>query len=380
MKIDKIYFLFKNSKKFRYALMGTCFAAIASFSFFLFAPATSKSNSVASEEVNQASPVVAYSVLSKNLKKSFITQTFLLPWKEALMRPQPQSTVRKIHVHVGDEVKIGELLVSLDSELQALKTELEQTEIEMRNIDLNVTRALAKNSFLSKTEYKQKELEHKANSIRNRMAQLDNSMTLKSPIVGRVAEISLKEGDYVDQSTAVHFIRIVDDSKLRAITYLPSEVAKDVTSSSSVIVRNLIEKKSTVDAEIEKGLIASLSPIIDVKTGTVSSEIYLESKSSRWRPGTFVELEFVLAEKENAIAVPQEAIIHENGQSFVYVIKSESRGPASSESTDVVKRVEVKLGLRDQSMVEVAGIEEMDQVVVQGQGGISDGAKVEVVE
>ncbi len=332
-------------------------------------------------------PVASFTVEPREMKRSFVTQTFLLPWKEVIQRPMPMSLVRGVHVKVGDNVKADTVLVSLGSESQKLRSELDKIDGEIRNIDYTVTRALARQSFLSKREAKQRELEHKAAQIRLKLNQLDNSAVIKSPIDGIVSELTIKVGDYIDQSGINNsLVKIVDKTKMRVQIYLPTEVAVQVNDKTKIFFRKMgasqISKDNAESAvEETSGVLNSLSPSVDLRTGTVFSETVLTKMPKSWLPGMFVEVEFVLEEAKHSLAIPREAIVYENAKPFVYIIKSQERGPASPENYDFAKKVEIELGMKDDIYVEIKkGIEELAQIVTEGQGALTDGAKVDVVK
>ena len=343
--------------------------------FFLFI--AKKSAPQQAEDVQNGVPVSTVLAELKSISKTFKTHTFLLPWKEATLKPMPQTTVQSVNVQVGEKVEVNYKLASLESEAQSLRGELDKVEMEIRNIDFGVNRALAANSFISKKEFRQKELEFKANQLRQKMAQIDNAVVLRSPIQGRVSEINLKSGDYVDPQ-GQFYIRVVDDGKFRVQVYVPSEVAEQLHGQTKVFIAN------STDTTLFEGKLASVSPSVDTKTGTVFTETHLETIPSGWKVGSLVEVSFLLKENPEAIVIPAEAIVFEKGKSFVYKVQSsESRGLASesSQSLDIVKKVSVVIGMQDQGQVEILGeLLEGDAIVVQGQGALSDGAKVEVVE
>ncbi len=327
-------------------------------------------------------PVVVANAEKKTIRRTFKTHTYLQPWKEVVLKPPTQTTVRQIHVQVGQIVSKGQILISLGSELQELKAELEGIEVQLRNIDITVTRALAKNSYLSRNEYKQKELENKASKIKMRMNQLESSTFLKAPVAGKISEINMKEGDYIDQSSALYQVKMIDDSKYRAFVHLPVEVATQLTTSNKAFL-SAAEKSSDGQASASPvvGEIVSISPTVDVKTGTVASEVVLNQVPRGWLPGMFVEIEYLLLEKQDVIAIPQEALVYENSRPYVYVVKNDQRGPASETSIDQVKKMSVVLGEKDGAEIEVVqGLEDLDQIVVQGQSAVTDGSKVEVIQ
>lgn len=106
------------------------------------------------------------------------------------------------------------------------------------------------------------------------------------------------------------------------------------------------------------------------------------------RPGMFARVTAVFGVKDNALVVPEEAIVPQAGRQFVVKVVEPSALPGTATaglSPDVKlvsQRVEVKLGVRRPGRVEILeGVSETDTIVVAGQQRLQrDGTPVRVVE
>jgi membrane fusion protein (multidrug efflux system) len=96
-------------------------------------------------------------------------------------------------------------------------------------------------------------------------------------------------------------------------------------------------------------------------------EAVFDNPDAALRPGTFGDLVFEVQSHENALVVPQSAILE---NAYVFVV----------EGGKAVKKT-VTLGLQDTAMVEIVdGLAEGDAVVVEGNFGLEEGAAVQVLE
>lgn len=96
-------------------------------------------------------------------------------------------------------------------------------------------------------------------------------------------------------------------------------------------------------------------------------EAVFENPDHVLRPGTFGDIVFEAQSHENALVVPQRAIL---SHSYVFVVED---GKAV--------RKDVALGLQNTVMVEIlSGLEEGDLVIVEGNYGLQAGADVDVLE
>ncbi|MEZ5635771.1 MAG: efflux RND transporter periplasmic adaptor subunit [Burkholderiaceae bacterium] len=106
------------------------------------------------------------------------------------------------------------------------------------------------------------------------------------------------------------------------------------------------------------------------------------------RPGMFARVTTVFAIKDQAIVVPEEAIVPQGGRQFVIKVVEPSQVPAAADrplppdTTLVSMRQEVKLGVRQMGKVEIVdGLLEGETVVVAGQQRLQrDGTPLRVVE
>ena len=81
-----------------------------------------------------------------------------------------------------------------------------------------------------------------------------------------------------------------------------------------------------------------------------------DNGDSTLKPGMFLTVALAVSTRENAIVVPEDALVAEGVRQFVFVVAD---GRAL--------RKEVKLGVRMQGQVEIAeGIAATDQIVVRG--------------
>jgi multidrug efflux pump subunit AcrA (membrane-fusion protein) len=97
-------------------------------------------------------------------------------------------------------------------------------------------------------------------------------------------------------------------------------------------------------------------------------EVTAENPDLLLRPNTFGEITIEVSSREDALVVPQNAILEDK---YVFVVSEDN----------TVKRQEVSIGLENTDMVEILdGIQLGDRVVVEGSYGLDDGAKIEIKE
>jgi membrane fusion protein (multidrug efflux system) len=115
------------------------------------------------------------------------------------------------------------------------------------------------------------------------------------------------------------------------------------------------------------GQVSGIDTRVDPTTRSVAIRALIDNRDGRLRPGMFMTVKLVRPEGQ-ALMLPEQAIVPENEQHFVYVVAD---GKAH-------KR-EVKIGRRRPGEVEVLqGLSADDGVVIDGTLNLRDGVPVRV--
>jgi membrane fusion protein (multidrug efflux system) len=115
------------------------------------------------------------------------------------------------------------------------------------------------------------------------------------------------------------------------------------------------------------GTIIAIEPVLDSATRSARIVSRLPNPGRKFRPGMSATVAAVLAERANAVTIPNEAVFANGSQSFVFVVNPDS----------TAKRIAVTLGTRLADVVEVAqGLEAGARVVRAGHQKLFEGAHV----
>lgn len=120
-------------------------------------------------------------------------------------------------------------------------------------------------------------------------------------------------------------------------------------------------------------MVERIAPVVDAATGTVKVTISLPDELSGpggFLPGMYAEVTLTTEHRDAVPLVPKSAVIHDDDQSFVFVIDG-----------DRARKVKVELGLQDAERVELRqGPATGETIIVAGQAGLKDGALVVKVD
>jgi membrane fusion protein (multidrug efflux system) len=124
-------------------------------------------------------------------------------------------------------------------------------------------------------------------------------------------------------------------------------------------------------------IIQAVDPLIDANGRSVGLRGCIDNRQQQLRPGMFARVNAVFGSRENALVIPEEAIIPQGGRTFVVRII-----PGDKPEVKVSERVAVKVGLRLPGKVEILeGLSAGDTVVTAGHQRLQkDGTVVRVVD
>ena len=319
-------------------------------------------------------PISVKPIDIKNIENHFTSYVTLKPWKQVKILPKSNMTVQELLVSWGDPVRKGQSLAILYSEVYQLKKQLERLEYNLKLKEFENVSKLAKKNFISRNEFNQKKMELKKQRIRKRISELQSSsIKMVAPIDGIVSVIKMKQGDFIDRP-GQYYIEVIDTQAFKVELNLPQSVSSLIGLGEEVVLSRLGDKKGDSSSPIGYGEIAAISPIVDPKSGAVYTEVEIRDAPESWKTGMFVEAKFVTAKAQEALVVPNQSIVYKNDKPVVYRLVASEEG----ETVEVIPDLEV--GITDGVHTVVKGsLSQADEVVVEGQGGLKNKAKVRVV-
>jgi membrane fusion protein (multidrug efflux system) len=271
--------------------------------------------------------------------------------------------VKEILVEEGRHVEAGDILAKLDDERLAVQLDQARASLDRlkstyeRNINLHEQKLISTEAFQqSKYEYEQQKAAYD-------LVDLDLKYTsIRTPISGVVAERLIKVGNMVLPNQIVFHVSGLDP--LVAVLHIPErQLGKLRVGQTSQL------KVDACSSEPFTGRIKRISPVIDPTTGTVKVTIEVRDPSRRLKPGMFARVEIIYDVHEGVVTAPKDAIMSEDRESAVFVVRD-----------SVAYRQVVETGYVNTTHVEVlTGLRSGDTVVTTGKTSLKDSTRVQIV-
>lgn len=186
---------------------------------------------------------------------------------------------------------------------------------------------------------------------------------IRSPIAGTVTKRLVNDGETVDPATPA--FEVIDSASLDVVANLPAGYLGRVKTGNLALVR--IEPQP--DKEFSGGVV-QVAPSVDPQTNTVAVRVRLANPTGELKAGIFGTARIAVEIHQNALVVPQEALVVEGDETFVFVPQG-----------DKVEKRKVTVGIREDGHVEIIeGLKDSERVVTTGAFGLGDGTKIKIIQ
>jgi membrane fusion protein (multidrug efflux system) len=287
-----------------------------------------------------------------------------------MLRPEVSGRIARLGFADGQRVRRGQLLVQLDDTLQQAQRQEAQAQASIARTNLQRNRELASQGFVSPSAVDQTAavLEVAEAQVALAQAQLSR-MKVIAPFDGMVGIRSVNVGDYVQDGADL--VNVEDITSMWVDFRLPERFFARVKTGQAVDV--------TLDAmpnERFKGQVEALDSLLDANGRSLLVRARLDNPGGLLKTGMFARTRIVFATRDNALVVPEEALVPQGGKQYLVKVVDGPDGKVS-------QRIEARLGLRLPGKAEILeGLAVGDSVVTAGQSRLlrADGQAVRVVD
>jgi RND family efflux transporter MFP subunit len=328
-----------------------------------------------------AAPVKVFKVQRQMISEKLFYTGVIEAWKKINITPDIGGKIAIIHVEEGDLVQKGQLLAEMDT--RAIRLQLEQAEAALAVAEANQNDAqknmermerLRKEDAASEQQYDQIKLAYEAAEAQLKQAKaavnlarynLDVSL-MKAPFGGVIASKNAEVGDVINPmmggfSATSGVLTLMDFSRVK--------IKIDVSHQDIVRIKKGQAAQLRVTAlpgRIFQGLVSIVNITANPLTKKFKVEAIIDNPGFVLRPNTFGEVSLEVSTHENALVIPQKAVLENK---YVFRIKDSNR----------VERVDLTLGIQNSNRIEVvSGLKEGDRIVVEGNFGLEDNSVIEI--
>ncbi len=276
--------------------------------------------------------------------------------RSATVRAKSGDEIVEIPVHVGQQVRAGDVLLRQSSQSSLAAVQQAEAAHEQAQRAVDRLRPLKERGAISDQDW-----DNAATALRVAETNLDaarGQVDLRSPIDGVVTDILMTRGSVPESGDPL--VRVSDLSRLQVTLDVSAEQARELAVSQPATLPEI-------------GLAGRVSRIaLQADPASRLLEVELTFPGAPLRPGagvvpgTLVPVRIEVGRRSGVLLVPQAAA----RDSMLWVV----------DSAGVARRRAVRLGLAGEGWVEVEqGLTPGERVVTAGASLLSDGARTRVV-
>jgi RND family efflux transporter MFP subunit len=366
-------------------------------------------------KANQDDPQVRLAAVAlvqrKPLSNTVTLSGEFRPFQEVDVHAKVAGYIRVIHVDVGDHVKRGQVLAVLEvpelrAELQGAdagvrrsqdavrraKSDLERAESLHHAAHLDYSRlkqasetrpGIVAEQELDNVLAKDKESEAQVSAGQAALSEAENQLDVElatqrqynalsdytsivAPFDGVVTKRYADTGALVQAGTssntqALPVVSVAQTGLFRLTLPVPESAVPMIRLGTNVTVH-----VQALNRDFE-GRVARFADAVNQETRTMHTEVDVHNADGTIVEGMYAEVKLTLAKKDNALAVPIQAVNRKGSQTTVLVVNSQDR----------IEERDVRLGMEGANQVEVvSGLNPKDRVVIGSRSEFRPGDRV----
>jgi len=367
-------------------------------------------------EISPAAPDIPTVAVAKadraNLSSDLILTAEFEPFQEIDVMAKVSGYIREIKVDIGDRVREGQVLATLEvpemqddltraaasieqanAELATARDELQRAEsahdmthlsysrildvskrevglVPQQEVDEVHSRDLVAEAQVSTAKSRIAEAEqriHVAQAEQARFKTMSQYEVITAPYAGVVTKRFANKGSLIQagtssQTQAMPVVRLSQNGLLRLALPVPESGVP------------LIHLGEAVDVSVSSlhrtfpGRVARFSDTVDQSTRTMKTEVDVPNPTLVLVPGMYAEVDLVTEQRDHVLSIPVEAIDGSGDAARVYTV----------DESGAIQIIPVRLGIETAQRIEIRSgdLKEGDSVVVGSRAGLKVGDKV----
>lgn len=335
-------------------------------------------------ELGGAAPVKATEVKRQKISEKVYYTGLIEAREKIVLTPEVGGKIAKIYVDEGERVRKGDILAEMDT--KSIRLQLQQAEAGLAVAKANHNDAqknmermerLRKENAVSEQQYEKVKLAFESAEAQLKQAQasldlaehnLDVSI-MKAPFNGIIASKNAEVGDIINPMMGGGFAT-TPSGVLTLVDFSWVKIHIQVSHEDMVRITKGQKANLTVKAFPDKvfsGMVNVVNMAADPISKKFDVEVLVQNTDLLLRPNIFGNVVLEVSTHEDALVIPQNAVME---GSYVFVVEGDS----------AVKK-KITIGLQNTTLLEaVQGLKEGELVIVEGNYGLEDGARIEISE
>ncbi|MGE5625171.1 MAG: efflux RND transporter periplasmic adaptor subunit [Bacillota bacterium] len=253
----------------------------------------------------------------------------VMPLHSVQVRPQVSGMLKDVHFTEGQFVQAGTPLFQIDP--APFEAALAAAKAAAENAKANADRLapLAKQDYATQQEVDDAKATADQAQAALQQAEINLSYArILAPISGRTGSLSVKSGNIVGPTDATPLVVINQMQPIQVQFNLAQQFLPQIRDYQSGHGIKVIITREDGSGDLDEGALVFIDNTINPSTGTVMLKASLPNRREQLWPGQYVGVTVQLAVQQDAVVVPQSAVLTGEEGNYVYVVvdgKAEQR-------------------------------------------------------
>lgn len=342
---------------------------------YVGAPAPVQATAAASRRGDQGAPVVDVdTVRTGRVVEIHDAVGTARAFESITVTAKVAGIVQEIGFTEGQKIKAGDVLIRFETDerradIEASVAEIRRAEAQRNELSMRLDRAQALRRTGSGTGAMVEDLTAQVKTLESAIASAAarrkgaearlEDLVLRAPFGGRLGTRSVSLGAYVSPGTRITTLDDLD--RIRLDFSVPENLLSYLKPGQAVRARS-----AAFGDRVFEGKVSVIDPRVDPVTRSVRLTAEFQNSDEALKPGMFMSVALEVRARDDAVVIPEEAVVSEGLRQLVYVVKD-----------DKVERRVIAMGQRQSGQIEVVeGLSAGETVIVRGLQRVRPGATV----
>lgn len=278
-----------------------------------------------------------------------------------MIKPEISGVIESIEFDEGKPITKDAVLFRLRNQEQAAELREAEAQADLAATLYARTRKLTQRNISAKTELDRARAEYRVTqaTVERKRVEVEKTV-IRAPFDGVVGARLVSLGERVDDDTPLVRIDAIDT--LQLVFTVPE------SSIRLAAIGGVLNLRVKPYPEHEfRGEVFFVAPTVDTRTRRMLVKAWVPNPEWILRPGLFADVTVEIDRREDALVVPESAIVFDQDGPYVWRLDQQN----------LAWRVSVELGLRQRGRVQIAsGLEPEMRIVSAGTHKVSSGESV----
>ncbi len=275
----------------------------------------------------------------KHLREYIQLQGETLAFRELLLSSELPGRIEELSVHLGDQVKEGQVIARIDFRTQRAQLRQIRAQLELAQSSHRRLKELLKEEMATQQQVDQASSQVTQSRAGLELARIQWSKSvIKAPLSGLVTLKRVERGEYVMPGAPL--LKIMDHSKIMVMAQVPEQQIAELKKGMKVHI-----KIGSLERSFE-GEINVLIPSGHPESHTYEIRVELDNPEREILVGMAAELKILSQSHEEAVVIAQDQLLFSGGERVAYLFDGgRARRPVLELGPPEGDRILVRSGL-----------------------------------